>query len=243
MNLENQVAIVTGAGRGIGRAICVKLAELGARVVVNYAGNAVEAERTRELCPGSIAVQADVSDESQCKRLFAECESHFGSAMLLINNAGITRDNLLMRMSVDDFDRVIAVNLRGAFNCVKLASRAMMKARYGRIVNISSVVGQSGNAGQANYAASKSGVIGLTKSAALELAPRGITVNAIAPGYIETDMTAGLSDEVKTAMMGAIPLGRFGSPSDVAELAAFLCSDLAAYITGQVIGVNGGMRM
>ncbi|MDR2605726.1 MAG: 3-oxoacyl-[acyl-carrier-protein] reductase [Oscillospiraceae bacterium] len=243
MNFSGKTAIVTGGGRGIGRAICVKLSELGANVVVNYAGNSAEADRTVSLCGSAIAVQGDVSDESDCRRVFEACEEKFGFADILVNNAGITRDGLLMRMSVSDFERVLDVNLKGAFNCIKLAARAMLKAKSGRIVNISSVAALSGNAGQANYSASKAGLIGLTKTAALELASRGITVNAIAPGFIGTDMTAALPDDVRETLLSRIPLGYFGSAEDVAEAAAFLCSAGARYITGEVLSVNGGMYM
>ncbi|MDR3149576.1 MAG: 3-oxoacyl-[acyl-carrier-protein] reductase [Oscillospiraceae bacterium] len=241
MDLTGKTAIVTGAGRGIGRAVCLHLSALGANVVINYAGNDAEAEKTRALFMNAVTVKADVSDESDCKRLFSVCEETFRAADILINNAGITKDNLIMRMSDADFDRVLDVNLKGAFNCIKLASRPMMKARSGRIVNIASVVALSGNVGQANYVSSKAGLIGLTKAAALELASRGITVNAVAPGFIETDMTAALTDEVRTGMLSCVPLGYFGKPEDIAETVAFLCSGGARYITGQVIGINGGM--
>ena len=243
MDFAGKTAIVTGAGRGIGRAVCVKLASLGANVVINYASNEAEAEKTRALCPNSVLVRGDVADEEACREIFRVCEASFGAPDILINNAGVTRDGLLMRMSGDDFDRVIDVNLKGAFNCIKLASRPMMKNRGGRIVNISSVVALTGNIGQANYVSSKAGLIGLTRAAAQELAPRGITVNAVAPGFILTDMTAALSEDVKTKMLEAVPLNRFGAPEEVAQAAAFLCSDEAAYITGQVLSVNGGMHM
>ncbi len=241
MDFTNKIAIVTGGGRGIGRAICQKLSSLGAKVVINYAGNDAEAEKTRALCPDSVLVKGDVSDSECCKEILRVCEESFGSPDILVNNAGITRDNLIMRMSEEDFDRVIAVNLKGAFNLTKLVARTMLRQKSGRIVNMTSVVGICGNAGQANYAASKAGVIGLTKSTAKELAPRGITVNAIAPGFIDTDMTAALSDELKQEMQKNIPLARLGSGEDVANTVAFLCSDMAAYITGQVIHVDGGM--
>ncbi|MDR2501801.1 MAG: 3-oxoacyl-[acyl-carrier-protein] reductase [Oscillospiraceae bacterium] len=243
MDLHGKTAIVTGAGRGIGRAICILLSRLGASVVVNYSGNGAEADKTLAMCGSAIKFRADVSDEDECRRLFEKCEASFGAPQILVNNAGITRDGLLMRMSSDDFDRVLDVNLKGAFNCVKLASKSMMRARYGRIVNISSVVASSGNAGQINYVASKAGLLGLTRAAAAELAARGITVNSVAPGFIETDMTASLTDGTREAMSARIPQGRFGTPEDVAGAVAFLCSDAAGYITGQTLGVNGGMYM
>jgi len=239
--LAGKTAIVTGGGRGIGRAVCEKLSSLGANIVINYTSNDTEAAVTQSACPGSIIVRADISSEDEAKRIFEACDSAFGSPHILVNNAGMTRDGLLMRMSGDDFQRVMDVNLKGAFIMTKLASKPMMKARYGRIVNISSVVALIGNVGQVNYVASKAGIIGLTKASALELAPRGITVNAVAPGFIETDMTNGLTDSVKFDMLSRVPLGRFGTPNDVAELVAWLCGDAASYITGQVVSVNGGM--
>jgi 3-oxoacyl-[acyl-carrier protein] reductase len=241
MDLTNKTAIVTGGSRGIGRAICQKLASLGARIVINYAGNDAEAEKTRALCPESVLVKGDVSDSACCQEILKVCEDTFGAPDILVNNAGITRDNLLMRMSEEDFDRVLAVNLKGAFHLTKLATRPMLRQKSGRIVNVASVVGICGNAGQANYAASKAGLIGLTKSTAKELAARGITVNAVAPGLIETDMTAVLGEDLKNEMRKSIPLARFGRGEDVANAVAFLCSDLAGYITGQVIHVDGGM--
>lgn len=247
MSLTGKTAIVTGASRGIGRAVCVKLSQLGANIVVNFAGNREQAEETCKLCEGfgvkAIAVQANVADMAQCEALFKTAEDTFGSADILINNAGITRDTLLMRMSQEDFDSVISINLKGAFNCTKLACRPMFKKRAGRIVNITSVVGITGNIGQSNYAASKAGLIGFTKASAKELALRGITVNAVAPGFIETDMTADLKDDIKNAMLGQIPLSRPGKAEDVANAAAFLCSEEASYITGQVLCVDGGMVM
>jgi 3-oxoacyl-[acyl-carrier protein] reductase len=246
-SLTGKTAIVTGGSRGIGRQICSKLAALGVNVVINYAGNDKEAELTRDLClmsnPHIALVKADVSKIKSCEKIFETCEKNFGPPDILINNAGITRDNLIMRMTPEDFDAVLGVNLRGAFHCTKLAFRPMSKKRSGRIVNIASVVGIAGNAGQANYAASKAGLIGLTKSAAKEFSKRGITVNAIAPGYIETDMTADLTDELKAEMLNTIPLGRVGKGEDVAAAVAFLCSDEASYITGQVLCVDGGMYM
>lgn len=240
-----RAAIVTGAGRGIGRAIAVELARHGYHILVDYAGNASAAEETVALCQAegvdAFAVQADVSDEEAVKGLVKSALERFGRIDVLINNAGITRDNLMLRMSAEDFDLVIEKNLRGAFLMTKYVGKEMLHQRSGRIVNISSVVGVHGNAGQANYAASKAGLIGLTKTTALEYASRGITANAIAPGFIDTDMTKVLPEKVKEAMLQQIPLRQFGSPEDVAKAAAFLASDDARYITGQVLGVDGGM--
>jgi 3-oxoacyl-[acyl-carrier protein] reductase len=247
-------ALITGAGRGIGRAIARELAAQGHSVAVNYAGNRQAAEQTVALClevaaaAGHPAVRAqafcaDVADAAACERLHAEVSEALGAPVILVNNAGITRDNLMLRMPVEDFDAVIATNLRGAFLLTKLVSRAMIKARAGRIINISSVVGITGNAGQANYAASKAGVIGLTKAAARELAGRGVTVNAVAPGFISTDMTAALDERARESMQASIPLKRLGEPQDVARVVAFLASEAAAYVTGQVIAVDGGMTI
>lgn len=240
-----RAALVTGAGRGIGRAIAVELARHGYHILVDYAGNASAAEETVALCQAegvdAFAVQADVSDEEAVKGLVKSALERFGRIDVLINNAGITRDNLMLRMSAEDFDLVIEKNLRGAFLMTKYVGKEMLHQRSGRIVNISSVVGVHGNAGQANYAASKAGLIGLTKTTALEYASRGITANAIAPGFIDTDMTKILPEKVKEAMLQQIPLRQFGSPEDVAKAAAFLASDDARYITGQVLGVDGGM--
>ena len=240
-----RAALVTGAGRGIGRAIAVELARHGYHILVDYAGNASAAEETVALCQAegvdAFAVQADVSDEEAVKGLVKSALERFGRIDVLINNAGITRDNLMLRMSAEDFDLVIEKNLRGAFLMTKYVGKEMLHQRSGRIVNISSVVGVHGNAGQANYAASKAGLIGLTKTTALEYASRGITANAIAPGFIDTDMTKVLPEKVKEAMLQQIPLRQFGSPEDVAKTAAFLASDDARYITGQVLGVDGGM--
>lgn len=245
--LDGKIAVVTGASRGIGKAIAKKLAALGATVIINYNGSAEKAEAVRQeiLTAGgrAEAIQCDVSDFAACEAFFKDVISRFGRIDILINNAGITKDGLLLRMSEDDFSKVLDVNLKGAFNCIRFSARQMMKQRYGRIVNMASVVGIAGNAGQVNYVASKAGVIGLTKSAAKELASRGITINAIAPGMIETDMTRDLTDKVKDEMAKQIPLRRFGQAEDVAEAAAFLVSDSAAYITGQVLHVDGGMVM
>ena len=247
MSLAGKCAVVTGGGRGIGRAVCLALAAQGADVVVNYAGSAEAAGETAKACRAlgvrAIAVQADVADEAQAAALVETAVREMGGVDILVNNAGITRDGLLLRMSEDDFTRVLDTNLKGAFHCMKAACRGMMRRRAGRIVNISSVVGVRGNAGQANYAASKAGLIGLSKRAAKELASRGITVNCIAPGFIDTAMTAALPEAVKEKLLAEIPMGRFGAAEDVAAAAAFLASDAAAYITGQVLCVDGGMAM
>ena len=246
--MENkQIALVTGASRGIGRAIAIKLAEEGYMVILNYNGSMEKAQEVKEEIEsaGGMAetVKCDVSDFHMCEDLIKNIVEKYGKIDVLVNNAGITKDGLLMRMSEEDFMDVININLKGAFNCIRHASRYMMKKRYGKIINIASVVGVAGNAGQANYAASKAGIIGLTKSAAKELASRGITVNAIAPGFIETDMTSVLSDDVKKKLMSQIPIGHFGSARDVANATAFLASLDAGYITGQVFHVDGGMLM
>ena len=253
--LNGKIAVVTGASRGIGKAIAMKFAQLGATVVINYNGSAQKAEEVKQsiIADGGRAVimQCNVADYDALKKLdrkkrkemIADVMEQFGRIDILVNNAGITKDGLIMRMSEEDFTNVVDVNLKGTFHCIRFASRQMMKQRSGRIINMSSVVGISGNAGQINYAASKAGVIGMTKSAAKELASRGITVNAIAPGYIETDMTNVLSDKVKEETMKQIPLGRLGQTGDIAAAAAFLASDEAGYITGQVLAVDGGMAI
>lgn len=246
MKLAEKVAIVTGSTRGIGQAIAEELARQGAKVVIS-GRNGERAQQVaaaiQEAGGEAIAVQADVSHMEDAQRLVKETLERWGRIDILVNNAGITRDNLLLRMSEEEWDTVLQVNLKGAFNCTKSVTRQMMKQRQGRIINITSVVGQMGNAGQANYAASKAGLIGFTKSVARELASRNITCNAVAPGYIQTDMTAALDDAVKDSLKQQIPLGRLGTPEDVARVVAFLCSDDAAYITGQVINVDGGMVM
>ena len=245
--LNGKIAVVTGASRGIGKAIAMKFAQLGATVVINYNGSAQKAEKVKQsiIADGGRAVikQCNVADYDACEAFFKDVINQFGRIDILVNNAGITKDGLIMRMSEEDFTSVVDVNLKGTFHCIRFASRQMMKQRSGRIINMSSVVGISGNAGQINYAASKAGVIGMTKSAAKELASRGITVNAIAPGYIETDMTNVLSDKVKEETMKQIPLGRLGQTGDIAAAAAFLASDEAGYITGQVLAVDGGMAI
>lgn len=245
--LEGKTAVVTGASRGIGRAIALRLASLGAFVVVNYNGAKERAEEVKqkiEADGGAAAIyQCDVSDYGNCGTFIQDVIKEYGKIDILVNNAGVTRDGLLMKMSEEDFDQVIDTNLKGTFHTMRFVSRQMVKQRSGRIINLSSVVGVTGNAGQANYAASKAGVIGLTKSMAKELASRNITVNALAPGYIETDMTEAMSGAAKEAILAQIPLKRAGSTKDIAEAAAFLASDKASYITGQVISVDGGMAI
>ncbi len=246
-SLKGKTAIVTGASRGIGKAIAVKLAELGANLVLNYRSDSKSVEDViKEIeSKGSkaIAVQGDVSVFSDAENIVKKAVEVFGSLDILINNAGITKDGLVLRMKEEDFDKVIDVNLKGAFNCIRHAAPVMVKQKGGKIVNISSVVGVTGNAGQINYSAAKAGIIGVTKSAARELASRGINVNAVAPGFIQTDMTEVLSDKVKEGTLTNIPLKRFGSAQDVANMVAFLVSPSADYITGQVINVDGGMVM
>ena len=247
MNLTGKVALVTGASRGIGRRIAVTLAGYGATVIVNYNGSQAKAEEVVteiERNGGHAeAIQCNVAEFDAAKKLIDKVVKSYGRLDILVNNAGITKDNLILKMSEEDFDAVLSTNLKGAFNCVKHVARQMLKQKSGRIINISSVSGVMGNAGQANYCASKAGVIGLTKSVARELGSRGITSNAVAPGFIETEMTAVLSDDVKKSMGEQIPLKRFGQTKDIAETVAFLASDLAGYITGQVIQVDGGMAM
>lgn len=245
--LTGKTALVTGASRGIGRAIALKLAQAGANIVVNYAGSEAAASETVEqvkaLGRDAIMVRANVSDSEDVNEMFKTALEHFGNIDILVNNAGITRDNLLMRMKEEEWDAVIDTNLKGVFNCVKAATRPMMKQRSGKIINITSVVGVLGNAGQANYVAAKAGVIGLTKTAARELATRGITVNAVAPGFIDTEMTAVLPEDVKANLVGQIPLGRLGQTDDIASVVLFLASDAANYMTGQTLHVDGGMYM
>ena len=247
MSEQKRAAIVTGGSRGIGRAVCLALAEQGVNVVVNYAGSAAAAEETAALCREkgveAIAVQASVADAAQVDALFEKAVETFGRVDILVNNAGITKDNLIVRISEEDFDAVIDTNLKGVFLCCKKAARLMMRQKWGRIINVSSVVGLRGNAGQANYSASKAGVIGLTKSLAKELSSRHITVNAVAPGFIDTDMTRVLPENARTAILSQVPLGTFGQPEDVARTVAFFASENAGYITGQVLCVDGGMAM
>ncbi|WP_066501793.1 3-oxoacyl-[acyl-carrier-protein] reductase [Abyssisolibacter fermentans] len=243
--LTNKTAVVTGASRGIGKEIAIKLASLNANVVVNYYSDLQEANEVvsqiEELGSKAVAVQGDVSKFEDAKKIIDEAVNAFGKIDILVNNAGITKDNLIIKMKEEDFDRVIATNLKGCFNCCKHASRLMLRQKSGCIINLASIVGVIGNAGQSNYAASKAGVIGITKSLAKELASRGITVNAVAPGFIETEMTNKLSENAKKAMLDSIPLKRAGQPQDIANVVAFLATKEASYITGQVINIDGGM--
>jgi 3-oxoacyl-[acyl-carrier protein] reductase len=247
MKLIGKTALVTGASRGIGREIALELARQGVDVVVNYAGSEAKAREVVEEIKGlgreAIAIQCDVSNSESVTDMVKETVDHFGKIDILVNNAGITRDNLLMRMKENEWDDVMNINLKGVFLCTKAVTRQMMKQRYGRIINISSVVGVSGNPGQANYVAAKAGVIGLTKTSAKELASRGITVNAIAPGFISTEMTDQLTEDIQNEMLKMIPLAQFGEPKDIAHSVVFLASDDSRYITGQTIHVNGGMVM
>ena len=247
MSLRGKTAIVTGAGKGIGKAVAIKLAHLGAKVVINYSSSSVEAEKTANdiIANGgnAIAVKANVSIYSEIEALVQQTMDQFGSVDVLVNNAGITRDTLIMKMTEQDWDDVLDINLKGAFNCTKAVTRIMMKQRSGRIVNVTSIVGVTGNPGQVNYTASKAGMIGMTKSTAKELASRGITCNAVAPGFIQSDMTDKLSDSLKEEYMKNIPLKRFGTPDDVANVIAFLVSDEAKYMTGQVLHIDGGLVM
>ncbi len=247
LDLAGQVALVTGGGRGIGQAIATTLAAAGATVVINYRGNAEAASATvaNIIARGgqASALQADVSDAAAVERLFAAVLEQHGQLDVLVNNAGITRDGLLLRMKDEDFDAVLDTNLRGLFLCTRAALRPMTRRRSGRIINIASVVGILGNAGQANYAAAKAGIIGFTRATAREIASRNITVNAVAPGYIETEMTASIRPEARAALLESIPLGRLGTPQDVAALVCFLASPQAGYITGQTLVVDGGLVM
>ncbi|MBQ8592173.1 MAG: 3-oxoacyl-[Lachnospiraceae bacterium] len=245
--LKGKVALVTGASRGIGKEIALTLAGYGADVIVNYNGSKEKAEEVvseiKANGGNAVAVQCSVADFEATGKMIQDMLEQFGHIDILVNNAGITKDNLVMKMTEEDFDNVIDTNLKGTFNTIKHMYRAFLKQRAGRIINLSSVSGVLGNAGQANYAASKAGVIGLTKSMARELASRNITVNAVAPGYIDTDMTQAMTDAAKEATVAQIPLKRVGQPKDIAEMVAFLASDKASYITGQVISVDGGMAI
>lgn len=245
--LNGKVALITGASRGIGREIALTLAGYGAKVIVNYNGSKEKAEEVVSTIVAqggeAVAVQCSVADFEACGKMIEDMLAQFGRIDILVNNAGITKDNLIMKMTEEDFDSVIDTNLKGTFNTIKHMYRPFLKQRYGKIINLSSVSGVLGNAGQANYAASKAGVIGLTKAVAKELASRNITVNAVAPGYIDTDMTHAMSDAAKEATVAQIPLKRVGSTKDIAEAVAFLASDKASYITGQVLSVDGGMAI
>ena len=247
MLLDGKCALVTGASRGIGRAVALKLASEGAKVALNFAGNEAAAnavcEEIKSAGGQAILVKADVSDEAAVQQMVQTVAEAFERIDILVNNAGITRDGLLARMKEEDWDAVLSTNLKGVFLTTKAATKLMMKQRTGRIVNMASVVGVTGNAGQANYSAAKAGVIGFTKTIAKELASRGITANAVAPGSIDTDMTSALSDKAKEAALSGIPLGRMGTPEDIAAAVLFLVSDQASYITGQVLNVDGGMVM
>lgn len=247
MRLENKVAIVTGGSRGIGRGIALKLAAEGAKVVINYRVNSAAAEEVVGLVEKqggeAISVQADVSYTAEAQRLIKTAVSTYGRLDILVNNAGTTRDMLIMLMKEEDWDLVINTNLKSAFNCCKAAARIMMKQRYGRIVNITSVSGLAGQAGQTNYSASKAGLVGFTKSLAKEIGPRNITVNAVAPGFVYTDLTADLPQDMKDLALQMTPLGRFGTPEDMANAVAFLASDEAGFITGHVLSVDGGLVM
>ncbi|RAV04579.1 3-oxoacyl-[acyl-carrier-protein] reductase [Paenibacillus sp. YN15] len=245
--LSGKTALVTGASRGIGRAIALELAAAGADVAVNYAGSEEAANAVAREIEGlgrrAIAIKADVGSAAEAEHMVSQAIEALGRIDILVNNAGITRDNLIMRMKEEEFDQVINTNLKGVFNCIKAVTRPMMKQRSGRIINISSVVGALGNPGQANYVAAKAGVIGLTKASARELASRGITVNAVAPGFIATDMTDKLSEEQKAALLPQIPLSRMGQPEEIARVVRFLASEDASYLTGQTLHVDGGMYM
>ena len=247
MTPDRRVAVVTGGSRGIGRAVCVRLAKAGYDICLNYAGNAAAAEETAALCREAgaqvLTVQADVSSTQGCTDLFDAVKKQFGRVDVLVNNAGITRDGLLLRMSEADYDAVLDTNLKGAVFCCKAASRMMMHQRYGRIINMTSVVGLRGNAGQVNYAASKAGLIGLTKSLAKELASRNITVNAVAPGFVGTEMTDAMPEAARTAALATIPAGRMADPDEIARAVEFFAAEGSSYITGQVLCVDGGMAV
>lgn len=247
MLLDGKIALVTGGSRGIGRAIALRLAEEGAKVAINYAGNQTAAEEVKAIIEQhggtAMIVQTDVSDSTAAAEMVARVHEELGGLDILVNNAGITRDTLLVRMKDEDFDAVINTNLKGIYACTKAAAKFMTKQRRGRIVNLSSVVGEIGNIGQTNYAAAKAGVIGFSKAAAKEFAARHVTVNVVAPGFIDTDMTAVLKDSIREKLIEGIPLGALGKPEHVADAVLFLVSDAASYITGQVLNVDGGMVM
>lgn len=247
MELQGKTAIITGAGRGIGKIIAMKLSEMGANIVINDIPISADTDKTAEEINNNgrnaIVIKGDVRNTEDVQEVVKGAMDRFGSVDILVNNAGITRDTLIMKMSEKDWDDVLDINLKGAFNCIKSVTRIMMKQRSGTIINVASVVGVMGNAGQANYASSKAGLIGLTKSVAKELAPRGITCNAIAPGFIQSDMTDKLTESVKEQYMSNIPLRRFGTPDDVGNVVAFLASESANYITGQVLHIDGGLVM
>jgi 3-oxoacyl-[acyl-carrier protein] reductase len=245
--LNGKCAIITGASRGIGKAVALKLASLGANVVINYRSNEKEAleveNEVKSMGVEALCIKGDISKSEEVENLIASAKEKFGTIDIMVNNAGITKDTLILRMKEEDFDSVIDVNLKGVFNCLKAITPIMVKQKHGKIINLSSVVGISGNAGQVNYSASKAGVIGMTKSLAKEVGSRGITVNAVAPGYIETDMTQDLGEKYKEEMKKSIPLKKLGKAEDVANVVAFLASESADYVTGQVIQVDGGMLM
>lgn len=247
MSLKNKVALITGGSRGIGRAIALELAKNGADVAISYVSNEAKAKEVIDEAKSygvkAIAIQANVVKEEEVQQMIKKASKELNTIDILVNNAGVTRDNLLIRMKEEDWDEVIDTNLKGTFLCTKAVSRIMMKKRYGKIINIASVVGKTGNAGQGNYSASKAGVIGFTKSMAKELASRGIRVNGIAPGFIQTDMTNVLKEDIKEAMLNGIPLNSLGDPKDIANLVVFLSSKNSDYITGQIINVDGGMVM
>lgn len=247
MENTRKVALVTGAGKGIGHAIAVALAEAGYNIAVHYRSSQEEALETQKICENFgaevLLLKADLTDYTACEEMIKKIKEHWGQVDVLVNNAGMTKDNLMMRMKPEDFESVIQTNLTSAFYLSKLCSSLMMKKRYGRIINISSISGVRGNAGQANYSASKAGLIGLTKTIAKELAGRNVTANAIAPGFITTDMTAALNEDIQEKIKAQIPLGRFGSPQDIANTVVFLCSEGGNYITGQVISVDGGLNI
>ena len=248
MELKDKIAVVTGGSRGIGRGICIELAKLGAKVVINYAGNEAAAQETARLVveaggPEPVIMCFDVSDAAAVDKAFDDVKTKVGGCHILVNNAGISKDGLLLRFKDDDWNKTIQTNLFGSFACARAAAKLMTKQRWGRIINISSVVGETGNAGQVAYAAAKAGMIGVTKTLAQELASRNITVNAVTPGFIETDMTSALTDEQKKAIIAEIPLKSVGTVTDVANAVAFLATDKARYITGHVLSVNGGMYM